>query len=609
MQMSTWTTEMRLAACLCGIVVMTALPLAVEANADAECKGYEDRLVLVREDLCTDSSLAQVLKIVDTAADSGFTGIVLDSGMHGEGFDFHRFLPDRVARAKKVREKCAVRNMEICPVIWSVGRAHALVDYDPSLAEGLPIKSVPYVARAGKAVFDPAPDSVVGDCGFGETNKTIRSNPATGKITNSDRSIERFLKLKPNRLYRCTAKAKVKGVRGDGNRTLYVGYDLHVESVRPSTRPDVKTPNRAERETAIMLKKDSDWMDVCLDFVTVETGETYVIFMMDYASQQGTIWVKDVKLRELGLQKLVVRSGAPVVVRDARTGRVYRSGIDYVEPRCWISDHAKVPYDNPSDPDVELALPEGSAIKEGTKLLVDAYVMARRSNEQVGACMSNPAIYDYFEQSANAAVKVFGPCKRWFLQMDEIRAGNTCLDCERRHTDMGHIYADCLRRQLEILRKTVPDAEVMFWPDMVDPAFSAAEWRKGHDYFLCNGDFWDSRDLVPKALVPCPWYGLAAAKASMTRYAQEGVRTLYVTYYDVDSLDCDRGRGSFEMMNTIPGCRGFIYATFAKKYKLLKEFGEMAEKLSKPLPMHVEKLQLKKRRWWDFLWERLKGIR
>ena len=548
--------------------------------------GYEDRLVLVREDLTDDASLARTLDVATNAAAGGFTGIVLDSGIHGEGFDFHRFTSDRADRAHKVQRRCAELGLEVCPVIWSVGRAHALVDYDPSLAEGLPIRDVPYVAKAGRAVFDPGPDAVVGDCGFGETNKTIRPNPATGRITNAERSIERFLKLKPCRLYRCTAKAKVKGIRGDGNRTLYVGYDLHVEGVRRSTRADVKTPNRSERETAIMLKRDSDWMDVCLDFVTLETGETYVIFMMDYASQAGTIWVKDVKLREIGLQKLVVRPGAPVVVRDAATGRVYRPGVDYVEPACWRSEHAKVPHDNPKDRDVELVLPGGSAIRPGTKLLVDAYVMARRSNEQVCACMSNPAVYDYFEKSADAAVKVFGPAKRWFLQMDEIRAGNTCLDCAKRgEANMGKIYADCLRRQLEILRRRVPDAEVMFWSDMVDPSFSAADWRKGKDYFLCGGDFWDSRRLVPKELVPCPWYDLKAAREAMEYYAKAGVRTIYATYYDVDTLDCDRCRGSIELINRIPGCRGFIYTTFAKKYKLLKDFGKMAAELSKPLPL------------------------
>ncbi len=44
---------------------------------------------------------------------------------------------------------------------------------------------------------------------------------------------------------------------------------------------------------------------------------------------KGKVWVDDVQVEEVGLMNVIRRDGAPLTVRDEKTGKVYKEGRDF----------------------------------------------------------------------------------------------------------------------------------------------------------------------------------------------------------------------------------------------------------------------------------------
>ena len=104
----------------------------------------------------------------------------------------------------------------------------------------------------------------------------------------------------------------------------------------------------------------------------------------------------------------------PFTVTNAETGAVYEEGVDYV---ANMSAPAASPYSaNPihdseiteATTELALALPAGSAIAEGDRLLVTYNApfpwtgMGGNKDGQFGTCMSNPGLYEEVRNSAEA---------------------------------------------------------------------------------------------------------------------------------------------------------------------------------------------------------------
>jgi hypothetical protein len=199
-------------------------------------------------------------------------------------------------------------------------------------------------------------------------------------------------------------------------------------------------------------------------------------------------------------------------------------------------------------------------------LLVSFYHALPINRGQVTVCMSEPKTYDIWRQAARLVQQHVAP-KKWFLSMDEIRAGGSCEACKARNLDMGRILGDCITRQVEMIRAVSPGAEVYCWSDMLDPNHNAHG-----DYYLVEGDFTGSWNHVPKDLIICCWYFNIRDK-SLRFFSERGFRTLAGAYYDGDDLE--NCRGWLEAMRGIPNCRGIMYTTWQNKYALLGAFGDL----------------------------------
>ena len=154
--------------------------------------------------------------------------------------------------------------------------------------------------------------------------------------------------------------------------------------------------------------------------------------------------------------------------------------------------------------------------------------------------------------------------------MDEVRAGGSCEACRRRKMTMGEILGDCITRQVRLLRRVNPEAEVFCWSDMLDPHHNAHG-----DYYLVEGDFTGSWKHVPEDLRIVCWY-YQKRKQSLAHFSGLGFKTLAGAYYDGDTLE--NPAGWLEALDGTPGAVGIMYTTWQNKYAFLGQFGDLVSK-------------------------------
>ena len=533
---------------------------------------YEDRWFYVSRMLNNDKELADVEELVRTAGKVKLNGMLFSCGV--EGYD--TWIPERKARLAQLKKTCDENGVEIIPIIWSIGYGTMLA-HNPNYVEGLPC-IVSYVAKGNKAV-------VMQEAGLAVENGDFEKHDgdkfplngwidAAGQRSFADTEIkhggecsvrlENFavdkhghgriclqVPLKPHRRYRMTVWAKSEGLEPNTGKFMLQFYRMNgaqVASIQPQIAPT------------------QDWKEYSLVFSSGDETEGRIYTGM-WGGEQGKLWIDDITLVADGVSDVIRRPGTPFIVKNAKTGQVYEEGKDYgkVEGLKRLSSAPKE--------SIVLDLPDGSAIKDGDELLVSFYQPARAGAWQYSTCMSEPVLYDEFRTSAKAIMEALNP-RKWFLSMDEVRAGGTCAACEARHTDMAHILGDCITKQYQIIKEVRPDADVYIWSDMLDPNHNA------HDnYYNCKGTFAESWKYIPKDLIISCWYH-ERRNLSMPFFEGLGFRTQGAAYYDTDNLDSCRNW--METCNNTKNCTGIMYTSWRRKYALLADFGEMVQKESNP---------------------------
>ena len=541
---------------------MKRIVLALLAGAAYCAAGapFEDRWVYVSRNLTKPEHVQEVADIVKTAKSVDLNGMLFACGVER----WHTWPADRKARLAEIKRVCDAAGVELIPIIWSVGYG----GHDPAYAAALPCTNVPFTVKGGKAVFAGGGVGAFANPGFDEPPKRPNAAPGwvwtdkPGKVSFIDTEVKaggvaslrmenygenphghgracHLLKVAPGGRYRVSCLMKTDGVEPASGLLLQV-YGMDGQSVV------ARRPN---------LVATQDWTRVECTFNAA--GKTdFRVYAGIWGGKAGRFWIDDFKVEDMGCAPPLLREGLSFDVRDARTGAKLRAGVDYELPpqKAWNRKW-----------DSFRVLPGGAA-REGVELVVDYWTATVVANAQRPCCMSAPALYDYYRTSAAAVKEALDP-RKWFLSMDEIRAGGTCPLCQARGLDMAHQLGECLTRQREIIKSVRPDAQIYVWSDMLDPAHNA------HDnYFACKGTFAGSWDLIPKDLVISCWYG-KKRDISMPFFAERGFRTQAAAYYDADDLDgC---RAWLETCKRTPRCTGIMYTSWRNKYKLLAPFGEL----------------------------------
>ena len=256
---------------------------------------------------------------------------------------------------------------------------------------------------------------------------------------------------------------------------------------------------------------------------------------------------------------IVRRDGTPLELRSADRQVAFVEGVDFEE------------VENRRDLEA-LTLPPGSSVREGERLVLSCYKRAyfpKGTGTQVSLCMSNPALYDYWEAQVRRMHEVL-EFKKVLLSMDEVRNGGGCLLCRNSGKSMAEIYGDCVTRLHGMFKAVDPEIEVLIWSDMLDPGHNAR-----NNYYGVVGDFTGSHRYVPKDLTIMCWWKRRKAE-SLAFFSGLGFRTMGACYYDADDLT--DSREWLRLLRQTPGAQGIMYSSWRRKYELLGPFGELVSR-------------------------------
>lgn len=526
---------------------------------------YQDRFVWIfGYGLGSEEDVRHIERILKTASEHGYNGAVLSAGLDRlslQGEDYLR-------RLEEVKAICQRHGIELIPSVFSVGYGGSVLAHDRNLAEGFPVKDALFVVEKGEAHHVPDPTVKIVNGGFEEfegnrfSGYGFHDRPGVisfvdTEVKHSGRASIRFenfsadphghgrvmqeVAVKPRRCYRLSIWVKSEGLRPEGCFRMLVLADGR---------------NLAPRQ--FDLPPTTDWRKVTMIFNSLNFDRVRV-YAGVWGAREGRFWLDDWKIEEVGPINVLRRPGTPVTVKSEDGSVIYEEGRDYApltDPRFSFRD-----VDRPAP---TLKILPGGRIKEGQRLLVSWYHPMVIGRGQITVCMAEPKLYEIWEREAELLWKHLR-YRKVLLSMDEIRMGGSCAAC--RGKNMAELLGECITRQVRILRRFNPEAEIYIWSDMLDPNHNARA-----DYYLVEGDFTGSWDYVPRDLIIAVWGG-RPREESLRFFAGKGFRILIACYYDADTLE--DVRGWLKLAKEIPGVRGFMYTTWRRRYELLGEFGDI----------------------------------
>jgi len=558
-------------------IILIAVALATVGTLPAACapQTWPDRWVFVTRNLTRDSHVEDIRQIAKTAAEHGLNAMLLSGGLDGLG----RWDQARLQRLEQVKSICRDAGIEIIPLGFSVGYGGSVLGHDRNLAAGLSVTNALFEVRGNQAHLVPDPavsipngnfEAFEGDrfTGMGLQERPGEVSFVDHTVTHGGDSAIRFESFGGNGHGHARAMFNVR-LRPHA----HYRYSLWVKTddLQPASafRLQVYTTQRAMTSLSPSTAPSQDWTQVAFTFNSGDNSELKLYAGL-WGGHSGKFWLDDMQIEEVGLRGVLRRPGTPVTVTGEDGKTTYVEGRDYApiaDPR--LGDFRG----NHEDPPIEV-LPQGR-IRDGDRLRVSFYHAGVLGSGQVSVCMSEPAIYDYWREQVRLLHENLAP-QKYFLSMDEIRAGGSCAACKARNMTMAQILGDCITRQCEIIREVNPQATIYIWSDMLDPNHNAHG-----DYYLVEGDFTGSWNYIPKDLVIACWYH-AKRVESLKFFSDLGYPTLAGAYYDGDDLD--NPRDWLQELSKTPGARGIMYTTWRSKYALLGAFGDLVSNAAGQAP-------------------------
>lgn len=546
-------------------VAVCAVFLCKEPSVTGEQVVYPDRWVWVFGwGLGRDSDLPEIVKILDRAGQSGYTGAAVSFGLDSLCKRDDAYF----RRLDQVKEACSRNHLELIPSIFSVGYGGGILSHNRYLAEGLPVKDAPFEVRGKEAVLIPDPPVEIRNGGFeeftGQNFKDWRFHDQPGVVSFVDTQVKRSgraaIRMENFRANQHGHGRVMQEVKVHPYRCYKMTLWVKTEDLQPASAfmVQVLAENRALAPVTFNLSPTMDWTKLVLIFNS-HKYDVVRVYAGVWGGRSGKFWIDDWSIEEMGPINVLRRPGTPVRVKSEDGAIEYEEGRDYQR----LEDPNYSPYrvDRPAPP---LRLLPGSRIKDGQRLCVSWYHSQKIHDSQVTVCMAEPELYEIFDHEAALLAKYVNP-RKVILSMDEIRMGGTCEACRGR--DMGQLLGECITKQVQILRKYMPGVQVYIWSDMLDPHHNAHG-----DYYLVEGDFTGSWNHVPKDLVIAVWGGAPRPK-SVQFFAEHGFAMLIACYYDAPHLE--DVKGWLKTVEGVPGVQGFMYTPWTRKYDLLEEFGRL----------------------------------
>jgi hypothetical protein len=548
------------------VLIVVTLSLGTCPGLSTAEQTWEDRFVWIFGwNLTRESDVPEIESVLRTAASCGLNGAVVSLGLD----TLCKKPPEYFQRLERIQATCRELNLELIPAVFSIGYGGGILSHNRHLAEGFPVEDALFVVSGSEARQVPDPPVTLVNGGFeeyqGNRLRGYRFHDQPGEVSFVDTQVfhsgraslrmENFranphghgrvmqeVKVRPRRQYRLTLWVKTEGLEPEGafQMTVLAGN------------------NRSLSPQEFRIPATADWQKLTMVFNSL-SFDTVRVYAGVWGGRKGRFWLDDWSIEEIGPMNVLNRPGTPVTVCNEDGTIVYQEGRDYAPLR-----DPQLNFNWVDRPAPTLKILPGSRIRDGQRLRVSYYHGMSINRGQVTVCMAEPEVYEIFDHESRLLAERLQP-KKVLLNMDEIRMGGSCAAC--RGKNMAELLGQCITRQVEILRKYLPDVQVYIWSDMLDPNHNAHA-----DYYLVEGDFTGSWNHVPKDLIIAVWGGAPRPK-SLEFFAQEGFRSLIACYYDADDLE--DVKGWLELGEKTAGVRGLMYTPWTKKYGLLCDFGKL----------------------------------
>ena len=201
---------MRNLTALCLLTLVLPLFAASSTRADSvpDADG-RDLWIYYTTNLQVDQNVENARALWRRAAKAGYRYILLSDSKLAHLANVPGTYAHNVTEVKKI---AADLHMVIVPAVFDVGYSNNLLNNDPNLAEGLPVRDTPMVVRGGQATVDAEPLNLHKPT-YHDDNLELTGGTATfqGGTGNSRMSFK--LKLPRYRCYHVSVKIKTAGLR------------------------------------------------------------------------------------------------------------------------------------------------------------------------------------------------------------------------------------------------------------------------------------------------------------------------------------------------------------------------------------------------------------
>jgi len=531
------------------------------------------RWLFVMRSMRTPEEVERTIALFPRAAAAGYNAVVLsDSAL----LTLYRAEPSYLDNVRRVQQAAHANGLDLIPCVMHVGYGGAVLDYDPNLAEGFPVKEALFVAHGREAKLTADPPVSLRGGGFerAEENRfegwEMQDSIGTGTFADPEvkhggrmsARMENIGQAEP-RWGHSRFMQKVK-VHPFGQYHLSAWVKTQDFEATDTARLLVLAPIEKEKDIgdlAVRVQRTQDWTRYDLLFNSLGYDEVR-IYLGCWGGKGGRIWWDDVALEEVGLLNVLRRQGCPASVRGD-DGTVYEEGRDF-EP---LRDPQLAAYPDYHEP-LPLRLTSGSRIPDGARLRVSYYHPLATPSDQVMFCLSDPKVYDILRDQVQRVNELLHP-KVFFMQHDEIRIANWDQACQGRNLTPGQMLADNVRRCVQIIREVSPDADIWVWSDMFDPMHNAVG-----DYYAVNGSWAGSWEGLEPSVGIVNWYGQLKGKNARF-FADRGHRQLLAGYYDGDE-DGEGIAGWLKATEGLPGLVGAMYTTWQDRYQALEPWAKNA---------------------------------
>lgn len=494
---------------LWGVLLLMIAPVAMTPCEAAEVN-WPERLryrmfVLSDTSFSSDAELESAIQQLQRAAITGYNCAVLAKS--AELIQPQVAGDEYLARLRSLRDEANALGIGLVPSVMPFDSDALTKQYDPHLAEGLPVRNVLYVCDGAEAHLRPDPQITLVNSGFEtvgqngipgwqlvglQPGRTATIDTSQAFYGDSSLKFENAAEKASNLAYRATQTVRLPPFQ------LFC-ISVWVRSEAPGGDTcfylAVSEQNRFLGMSYVNPGEAGEWRRHGFLFNSLHGGDVELrLGVHDSTSTAHQIWFDHLEIEHVGLLNVLRRPGCPLLVRNER-GRAYEERRDYV---VVGKDNFIRETEDGSTVDFGsqfLRLTKRTRIRNGERLRISFYSPSYFQYPPVSICMHAHQLDDFFAAEITTLRNELLPVG-YHLATKYMSTANWDEACRRTKKTPGAQWGNSLQSQLNTISKNGDRTLCFVWSDMYEP------WNDPYSqYWVCNGTFEDAWKYLPKDLI------------------------------------------------------------------------------------------------------------